>query len=119
MTRPDAEPLPAELADPKPFREPWEAQAFAMVVGLHEKGVFDWTDWAASLSRQLHRDDAAADGSDYYTCWVRALEDLLEKRAIAAPTEIDHLQEAWQRAAEATPHGRPIVLQNDPQAPGR
>ncbi len=118
MTRPDADPLPIELADPRPFTEPWQAQAFAMVVDLYEKGVFSWTDWAASLSRHLKRPDSAADGSDYYECWVRALEDLLKERAIAAETEIGDLQKSWQRAAEATPHGKPIVLQNDPQRSG-
>lgn len=119
MTRPESEKLPAELTDPKPFSEPWEAQAFAMVVGLHEKGVFEWSEWATSLSRQLHERDAAVDGSDYYACWVRALEDLLDKRAIAAQAEIDQLQQAWERSAEATPHGRPIELQNDPQGSDR
>ena len=27
----------------------------------------------------------------------------------------DHLAAAWQRAAHATPHGKPILLENDPQ----
>ena len=25
------------------FRAPWEAQAFAMAVKLHERGIFTWT----------------------------------------------------------------------------
>jgi hypothetical protein len=34
------------------FRAPWEAQAFAMAVTLHERGVFTWQEWAApSLAR--------------------------------------------------------------------
>ncbi|MCR9135524.1 MAG: nitrile hydratase accessory protein [Alphaproteobacteria bacterium] len=110
--------MPSELANPKPFREPWEAQAFAMVVGLHEKGLFNWTEWAESLSRQLHQPGTAVDGSDYYECWVRALEDLLRERAVAADADIGELQKSWQRAAEATPHGSPIVLDNDPQRSG-
>ena len=24
------------------FREPWEAQAFAMTLSLHERGLFTW-----------------------------------------------------------------------------
>lgn len=111
----EVEKLPVELADPKPFREPWEAQAFALVIRLNAQGVFSWTEWAASLSRQLHQPDTAADGSDYYACWVRALEMLLEERAITADVEIGDLQRAWERAAQATPHGSPILLQNDPQ----
>lgn len=122
MTRPDRQqepaPLPAELADPKPFTEPWEAQAFALVVGLNEQGVFSWGEWAECLSRQLKQPDAAIDGSDYYACWLRALEDLLQQRAIAAGNQIDLLQASWQRAAHATPHGKPILLDNDPQRAG-
>jgi len=35
------------------FREPWEAQAFAMALALHARGLFSWTEWAATLeSRQ-------------------------------------------------------------------
>ena len=31
------------------FKEPWEANAFALVVGLHEKGAFEWNEWAEVL----------------------------------------------------------------------
>ena len=31
------------------FREPWEAQAFALAVALHERGVFTWPEWAQAL----------------------------------------------------------------------
>ena len=31
------------------FREPWEAQAFAMTVKLHESGLFSWPEWASAL----------------------------------------------------------------------
>ena len=123
MNRPDAAfeavRVPAGLSDPRPFGEPWQAQAFALVVDLHEKNVFSWSEWAGALSRRLKRPGAAVDGSDYYRCWLQALEDILEKREIATDAEICRLQSAWQRAAHATPHGRPILLENDPQGPGR
>ncbi|MCC6777926.1 MAG: nitrile hydratase accessory protein, partial [Hyphomicrobiales bacterium] len=32
------------------FREPWEAQAFAMTLALYERGVFTWPEWAATLA---------------------------------------------------------------------
>ena len=28
------------------FNEPWEAQAFSLVLALHEKGQFSWDEWA-------------------------------------------------------------------------
>ena len=30
------------------FREPWEAQAFAAALALHQRGLFTWTEWAAT-----------------------------------------------------------------------
>src|SRR5579883_1690337 len=35
------------------FREPWEAQAFALVVKLHEQGHFTWPEWAALLAEEI------------------------------------------------------------------
>ena len=32
------------------FREPWEAQAFAMALALHGRGLFTWNEWAAALA---------------------------------------------------------------------
>jgi nitrile hydratase accessory protein len=96
------------------FAEPWNAQAFAMTVHLHQKGVFTWSEWAAALSGEVHGDGRAEDGSDYFDCWVAALCGLLIEKGIADDETILGLQESWQRAAEATPHGKPIELSNDP-----
>lgn len=96
------------------FAEPWQAEAFAMTVALNEAGLFSWGEWAAMLSAEMKKPYAAADGGDYYDCWLRALEALLVAKGAAAPADVDTLAEAWQRAAHATPHGKPIVLENDP-----
>ncbi|MET0574409.1 MAG: nitrile hydratase accessory protein [Mesorhizobium sp.] len=98
------------------FSEPWQAEAFAMTVALHERGLFSWSEWAEMLSAEVKRGDVAPDGSDYYDCWLRALEALLAARGVAPAGDVDALAEAWQRAAHATPHGRPILLENDPQS---
>jgi len=42
-------------ADGPVFREPWEAQAFAMTLALHERGVFTWPEWAAALAAEIKR----------------------------------------------------------------
>ena len=107
--------LPDSLSDPSPFSEPWQAQAFAMVVSLHERGLFTWDEWATALSTELKRPGAAEDGSDYYDCWLRALEKLLDQRRITDAGSIERVAAAWSRAAHATPHGQPIVLENDPE----
>jgi nitrile hydratase accessory protein len=94
------------------FAEPWQAQAFAMTVRLHEQGIFDWGEWAEALSREVHRPGRADDGSDYFDCWVDALSSLVTTRKLAGETELDDLTQRWERAAMATPHGRPILLDN-------
>ena len=91
------------------FAAPWQADAFAMMVALHERGVFSWTEWAETLGAELKS------GDDYYDCWLRALEKLVTKKGAATAREITDTAEAWHRAALATPHGQPILLENDPE----
>ncbi len=97
------------------FAEPWQAQAFALVLALHQRGLFTWTEWAAELSRQVASPGAKADGSDYYQHWLAALETLLGQKGVAGSHAVDALSAAWQRAAHATPHGKPVLLENDPE----
>lgn len=85
-----------------------------MTVHLHEKGLFAWSEWADALSTEVHRPGRADDGSDYFDCWVAALSGLLIVKGVADADAIQALQQSWQRAAEATPHGEPIELGNDP-----
>ena len=96
------------------FPEPWAAQAFALTVHLHERGLFTWTEWAESLSAELRHQDPQKCGEDYFDCWVAALASLIESHGIADHETVEALRESWQRAAEATPHGKPIELANDP-----
>ncbi len=96
------------------FPEPWAAEAFALTVHLHDKELFSWNEWAQALSAEVHRPGRAEDGSDYFDCWVAALSGLLVMKGVADAQTILDLQQSWQRAAEATPHGTPIELENDP-----
>ncbi|RWC94885.1 MAG: nitrile hydratase accessory protein [Mesorhizobium sp.] len=107
------EDLPAGFDEPV-FAEPWQAEAFAMTVALHDKGLFSWSEWADALSAEVKRPDAAADGHDYYEHWLAALESLLSAKGVAGRSDVDRLAAAWERAAHATPHGKPILLENDP-----
>ena len=98
------------------FAEPWQAQAFALVESLRERGVIGGTEWTATLARALEAQDRSRGGDDYYEHWLAALETLLVERDVVAPEEIDATAAAWRRAAHATPHGQPILLDNDPDA---
>ena len=67
------------------FREPWEAQAFAMALALHERGLFTWREWAATLADEIKRAQAAGDpdtGETYYRHWLATRwNDWSRKRA--------------------------------------
>jgi nitrile hydratase accessory protein len=96
------------------FREPWEAQAFAMTVALHERGLFTWPEWADALARQIAAAQAAGDadlGDTYYHHWLRALEAIVAAKGAGSSTEQASYQDAWRVAAGRTPHGHPIELQ--------
>lgn len=99
------------------FQEPWQAQAFAMAVALHERGVFSWREWAAALAAEIKSAQAAGDpdlGDSYYRHWLAALERLVVDKEIASRRQLDMTKTAWDRAARATPHGQPILIENDP-----
>ena len=106
--------LPPGIDEPV-FSEPWQAEAFALTVALHERGLFSWSEWAQALSAEVKKPGSAADGSDYYRHWLAALEKLLAAKGIAMKPDVDAVAAAWERAAHATPHGKPILLENDPQ----
>jgi len=98
------------------FREPWEAQAFALTVALHRKGLFTWPEWTATLAEEIERAQTAGDpdrGDTYYRHWLAALERLVAKKSIADPATLARCRDAWDRAADRTPHGEPIVLRDD------
>ena len=95
---------PPDLEGPV-FNEPWEAQAFAMVVKLHERGCFTWTEWAETLGAEIKSKDAP-----YYEHWLSALEKIVEAKGLLSHGERINRIGAWDRAAHATPHGQSIEL---------
>jgi nitrile hydratase accessory protein len=105
------------------FAEPWQAQAFAMAVVLHQRGLFSWPEWADALSLQIRVAQAAGDadrGDTYYRHWLAALEALVAAKGASSPDELARCRDAWDHAADRTPHGQPIELQpSDFAPPGR
>jgi len=100
-------------ADGPVFREPWEAQAFAMALTLHGRGVFTWPEWAATLAAEIRRAQAAGDpdpGETSSRHWLAALERLVAAKGVADPPTLVRYRNAWDHAADRTPHGAPIEL---------
>jgi len=95
------------------FREPWEAQAFAMALALHERGLFTWPEWAATLADEIKRAQAAGDpdtGETYYRHWLNTLERLVAEKGVTNAATLARYRDAWDHAADRTPHGDPIEL---------
>ena len=104
--------IPCDAEGPV-FREPWEAQAFAMALALHERGVFSWNEWAETLSGEIKRAQAAGDpdtGETYYRHWLAALERLVASKGVTTSETLHRYRDAWDQAADRTPHGMPIEL---------
>lgn len=95
------------------FREPWEAQAFALTVDLSEQGLFTWQQWAETLAEEIRLAGKAGDpdmGDTFYRHWARALTKLLVARDAVTPGELETRTELWRQAYLATSHGQPVEL---------
>ena len=95
------------------FREPWEAQAFAMALSLYDRGLFTWKEWAAALADEIKLAQAGGDpdtGTTYYRHWLATLEKLVAAKGVTTTATLHRYRDAWDHAADRTPHGKPIEL---------
>jgi nitrile hydratase accessory protein len=95
------------------FAAPWQAQAFAMALALHEKGLFTWPEWAQAVAETI-RSAPAQPGEDsgdaYYRQWLQTLEAMVARKGASSVAELQRYRAAWDHAADRTPHGQPITL---------
>src|SRR5215813_7721897 len=104
--------IPCDAEGPV-FREPWEAQAFAMALALYDRGVFTWSEWAAMLADEIRRAQAGGDpdsGETYYRHWLATLERMVAEKGVTSTATLHRYRDAWDHAADRTPHGQPIEL---------
>jgi nitrile hydratase accessory protein len=101
--------IPRDVDGPV-FPAPWAARAFALAVALNERGLFTWAEWSETLGPKVAiiTQENAADPEAYWKAWLAALEEILGAKKVAGRGDLLGLKEAWRRAAEATPHGKPI-----------
>ena len=95
------------------FAAPWQAQAFAMTLALHERGAFTWKEWAAALAEvigEVRARGEADTGERYYEHWLTALERISSRKRLVDAGALLQRRDAWEDAARHTPHGQPIVL---------
>ena len=98
------------------FNQPWEAQAFSLVIALHHNGVFTWQEWSTTLAEVIAEAQAGGDadpGNTYYQHWLKALELLVAEKALSHSSELSNRIEQWRSAYLRTPHGQPVELNSE------
>ncbi len=110
-----ARPVPGQPRDDEGpvFKEPWEAQAFALALKLHEAGHFTWAEWTETLSAEIKAAQARGDpdlGDTYYRHWLAALERLAAEKGLVPADDLAARKAAWRLAFLDTPHGQPVLL---------
>lgn len=105
--------IPRDEAGGPVFEEPWQAQAFAMTLKLHDRGAFSWPEWADYLAREIQVAQARGDpdlGDTYYAHWLAALEHIVADKGLVGAGDLARRKDQWAEAARDTPHGQPIEL---------
>jgi nitrile hydratase accessory protein len=79
------------------FAEPWQAQAFAVVVELTEAGRITREEWAERLGAVLKEAEDRGEydtGARYYDHWLTALERLIVDKQLAGWEDLSKEGEA-------------------------
>ncbi len=74
------------------FAEPWQAQAFAVVVELTEAGTITREEWAERLGAVLKEAEERGEydtGERYYDHWLTALERVVVDKNLAGREDLD------------------------------
>ena len=78
------------------FEEPWQAQAFAVVVNLNEAGLITWKEWAQYLGSVIREAESRGEvdtAKRYYEHWLTALERFAQEKNLAQSDELEREQE--------------------------
>ena len=73
------------------FSEPWQGRAFGLVMTLTERGVLSYDMFREALIARIAADEQEAPigQSDYYRCWLQALEQVLTETAVVAAPDLE------------------------------
>ena len=121
----DASDLPglSSDGDEPVFANPWQAQIFALVVGLYQRGCFSWGEWTETLATEIaavsangendnNNANKAESGPGDACCrmWVIVLARLLMNKTIVYSGDIPNRVKEWRNAYLNTSHGNPVTL---------
>ena len=103
--------LPCDEEGPV-FAEPWQAQAFAVIVKLTETGKITWKEWANRLGtvfREAEQRGEFDTGQRYYEHWLIALERLTVEKNLM---KWEDLAEERERIRASDHHRREDQLKH-------
>ena len=90
------------------FREPWEVRTLGIVVQMHERGQFAWSEFQSELIDVIAEWEATAPDEraewSYYACWQQAAERLIEKKDLVSPREFDQRTQEFLSGKRTPPH---------------
>ena len=71
------------------FASPWQAQIFAIIVSLAERGRFPWSEFQRRLAAAIAAAAPHEQGADhYYEHWLTAAEGLIAELDLVAAGEL-------------------------------
>ena len=86
------------------FNTPWSARLFGMTLAASNKQLFTLQQFQAALIDRIKEQEKGGcitTDEDYYSCWLEALQGLLEARNLWQP---DQLREREAEVVEAGEH---------------
>jgi nitrile hydratase accessory protein len=80
------------------FAEPWQGRAFGLVMTLTGQGVLPYDAFRDALIARIaawEADPPAGESYSYYRCWLQALEQVLDERALLPSAQVDERSAAF------------------------
>ncbi len=74
------------------FTAPWQSRLFGTTMRLREKELIDWEEFRRGLIGEIADHTAQLedpDDYDYWGCWQRALEVVLDARRVVTADQLD------------------------------
>ncbi len=106
---------PLKDLDGPAFDEPWQSEAFALVIAMNQAEIFAWKDWAETFTAEIAAAPAMPGESvneAYYRQWLAALERMVGSLGLLEGDDVSSRTKEWRQAYLNTPHGQPILLAN-------
>lgn len=85
------------------FNSPWAARLFGITLAAARRNVLTLPQFQQALIGQISAFEATgciADDDQYYTCWLQALQGLLEQQNLVTDAGLHQREHALQEAAE-------------------